>query len=229
MLETAPPPRARVRTHPLTPHQRLAVHRSTREPRSLGAGPAVQTATSPTLERINSGGKLARNGCTYPGAGALTVISEEVTHPSSRSLRRDEHSMARRCGRDTGWPVAERKPPDRGASGRNRPALRKDCRVASEDSFQTQVHTWMLFQYALQRQATASVPGGADPRYLHHPSPLPRRASARDPTDSAHRPRHLSQPPNIFLTSAGEAIASISFTNAKRKRKKILKDNKITG
>lgn len=60
------------------------------------------------------------------------------------------------------------------------------------------------------------------------PAPA-RQASARDPTDLAHGPRHLSSPPNIFLTSAGEAIASISFPNAKRKRKKILKDNKITG
>lgn len=74
---------------------------------SLRAGPAVQTATSPTPHRINSGGKLVRNRCTYPGAGSLTVVSEEVTHRSSRSLRRrDEHSMTRQCGRDTCWPMA---------------------------------------------------------------------------------------------------------------------------
>lgn len=52
-------------------------------------------------------GKLVRNRCTYPGAGSLTVVSEEVTHRSSRSLRRrDEHSMTRQCGRDTCWPMA---------------------------------------------------------------------------------------------------------------------------
>lgn len=201
MLETAPPPQARAHahTHTLTPHQRLAGHRSTREPHapvsscssrfppqdvllelpgqgaytaglqphagSFGLAQQYKKQPSPTPKRINSGGKLVRNGCTYPGAGTLTVTSEEVTHCSPRSLRRgDEHSMTRRCRRDTCRPTADRKPPERGAPGRNRPALQEDCQVASKDSFQTQVHTWMLFQYALQRQAAASVPGGADPR-----------------------------------------------------------------
>ena len=123
-------------THTLTPHQRLAGHRCTREPRapgsscssrsppqdvllelpgqgaytaglqphagSLGLAQQYKQQPSPTPKRINSGGKLVRNGCTYPGAGTLTVTSEEVTHCSPRSLRRgDEHSMTQRCGRES--------------------------------------------------------------------------------------------------------------------------------
>lgn len=46
------------------------------------------------------------------------------------------------------------------------------------------------------------------------PAQLSRRAFPLDPAGPAHRPSHLSSPPNVFLTSAEEVITSTSFPNA---------------